>query len=293
MSERAGFLYGLGGVFIFGLTLPATRVAVTGLDPWFVGLGRGVLAGLAAALLLAVTRQGFPPRESWRALALTAAGVVLGFPLFATIAMQHVPAAHGGVVLAILPLATAAAGVIVGREKPSAAFWLCGAAGTLAVLAFTWIDGDGLGAIHQGDLPLLLAVVCAAAGYAAGGELSRRLDSWLVISWALVISVPFLLLLLVLRAAPIDWNAAPQAWAGFFYLAFFSQFIGFFAWYRGLALGGVAKVGQIQLLQPFVTLFAAALLLGEHLTLPRIAFAALVVLIVALGRRVKVERRNC
>ncbi len=291
-SERTGLLLGLIGVVIFGLTLPATRASLTGLDPWFIVMGRGIVAALAAAITLIATRQTWPPRNTWRGLAITAAGVVLGFPLFATLAMQYAPASHGGVVLAILPLATAIAGVILGGERPSAGFWICGILGTLAVLAFALIEGASEGGFHTADLLLAAAVVTVAVGYGEGGVLARTMGGWQVICWALVIAGPILLIALIARNAPINWGAPYQAWIGFFYLALFSQFLGFFAWYQGMALGGVAKVGQLQLLQTFVTFIAAALLLGEQITWTQFGFACLVVGIVAVGRNMRVERRS-
>lgn len=285
-SERKGLLLGLVGVVIFGLTLPATRASLAGLDPWFIGLGRGVVAALAAAIVLIVTRQTWPPRHTWRGLVITSAGVVLGFPMLATLAMQYAPASHGGVVLAVLPLATAVAGVILAGERPSAGFWACGIAGTLAVLAFALIEGAGEGGFHTADL-----LLAAAIGYGEGGVLARSMGGWQVICWALVIAGPFLLVFLLLSGTPVNWDAPRQAWIGFFYLALFSQFIGFFAWYQGMALGGVAMVGQLQLLQTFVTFIAAALLLGEQITWTQFGFACLVVGIVALGRKMRVERR--
>ncbi len=293
MNERAGVIFGLIGVVIFGLTLPATRAAIVGLDPWFVIYGRGLVAAAAAAIVLAATRQKWPPRSRWLPLAFTAACIVVGFPLFATLAMQYVPASHGSVVLAILPLATAAAGVLFAGERPSFGFWLCGLAGSLAVLVFALMEGSG-GAqgVQLADLFLVLAVVSAAAGYAVGAELSRTMCGWQVISWALVIAAPALALLFLVTQPPVNWNAAASAWTGFFYLALFSQFLGFFAWYRGLALGGVAKIGQLQLLQTFVTLAAAALLLGERISRLEVAFAILVVTIVAIGRRMRVQRQS-
>jgi len=292
MSERKGLLLGLIGVVIFGLTLPATRISLTGLDPYFIALGRGVLAGAAAAMVLIITRQPWPPRNAWRRLLGASAGVVIGFPLLATIAMQYAPASHGGIILALLPLATAVAGVILTGERPSPGFWVCSIAGTLAVLVFALLEGAGNDGFHTADILLAVAVIAAAIGYAEGGELARSMGGWQVICWALVIAAPFLLAVLLLRGMPINWSAPASAWAGFLYLALFSQFIGFFAWYQGLALGGVAKVGQLQLLQTFVTLGAAALLLGEDVTPIEIGFACLVVAIVAVGRKMRVERRT-
>ncbi len=288
-SERTGLLLGLVGVVIFGLTLPATRASLSGLDPYLIGLGRGVVAGAAAALILLVTRQKWPGKKAWRPLIIASAGVVLGFPILATLAMQYVPASHGGIVLAILPLATAVAGVISAGERPSPGFWLCSIAGSAAVLTFALIEGAGEAGVHTADLLLAAAVVAAAIGYAEGGVQARSMGGWQVICWALVIAAPILLTALILIGTPINWNASATAWTGFIYLALFSQLIGFFAWYQGMAIGGVAKVGQLQLLQTFVTLGAAALLLGEQITWFEIAFALLVVAIVAVGRRMRVS----
>lgn len=291
-AERTGLVLGLIAVVLFGLTLPATRVALTGLDPWLIGLGRGVIAGAAAAIILAVTRTKWPPRDTWRGLLVTAGGVVLGFPLLASLAMQYAPAAHGAVVLAILPLLTAVGGALLAGERPSVEFWLCSVAGTIAVLAFTLLEGAGKEGFQLADILLAAAVVSAAIGYAEGGRLARTMGGWQVICWALVISAPLLLVSLILRGTPVNWSASPSAWSGFLYLALFSQFVAFFAWYQGMALGGVAKVGQLQLLQTFVTLLAAWLLLGERITWLQIGFAILVVAIVAMGRKMRVERTN-
>lgn len=290
-SERTGLLLGLIGVIIFGLTLPATRASLTGLDPWLIGLGRGVVASIAAAIVLVATKQKWPPRHAWRGLVITSAGVVLGFPLLATLAMQYVPASHGGVVLAILPLGTAVAGVLLGGEHPSPGFWACSIAGTLAVLVFAVIEGAGEDGFHTADILLAAAMIAVAFGYGEGGVLARSMGGWQVICWALVIAGPLLLVILIVKDTPVNWDAPYRAWIGFFYLALFSQFLGFFAWYQGMALGGVAKVGQLQLLQTFVTFIAAALLLGEQITWMQFGFACLVVAIVAIGRKMRVERR--
>ena len=289
-AERAGLVLGLVGVVCFGLTLPATRIALTGLDPWLIGLGRGVVAGVTAAIILAATRTKLPARKTWRGLCVTAAGVVLGFPLFATLAMQYAPAAHGAVVLAILPLMTAVGGALLAGERPSIGFWLCSVAGTVAVFVFALLEGAGNAGFHAADLLLAAAVVSAAIGYAEGGRLARTMGGWQVICWVLVISAPILAIFLVLWGTPINWDASATAWGGFLYLALVSQLFAFFAWYQGMALGGVAKVGQLQLLQTFVTLIAAWALLGEQLTWLQIGFACLVVAIVALGRNMTVTR---
>lgn len=291
-SERDGLLLGLTGVVIFGLTLPATRLALTGLDPWFIVYCRGIVAAIAAMIALAFTGQKLPPKSAWAKLAATSACIVVGFPLFATLAMQYVPASHGGVILAILPLATALAGVLFAGERPSAGFWLCAVAGALAVFAFALLEGGSADGFHLADVLLIIAVASAAAGYAIGGELARTMGGWQVICWSVVISAPLLLLAMIVQNIPVNWSASSQAWTGFFYLALFSQLLGFFAWYQGLALGGVARVGQVQLLQTFVTLAASAFLPGEHITWIQLGFACIVVAIVAAGRKMRVERRS-
>ncbi len=287
--ERDGYLLGAIGVLIFGLTLPMTRLAVADLDPVFVGLGRALVAAGIAAMILGLTRQRLPERHDILPLLITAAGVVIGFPIFATTAMLYVPAAHGGVVIAVLPLATAVAGVFFAGERPSLGFWLAAIAGSLAVLAFSILDGASLTDAGLADLLLVAAVVSAAIGYAQGGVLSRRLGGWQVICWALLISVPVLVPIVWIFAEPINWNASSSAWTGFVYVTLFSQLLGFFAWNAGLARGGIAKVGQLQLFQAFVTIAAAAVLLGEQITSLQVIFAVIVVAIVMIGKRMQVR----
>ncbi len=290
-AERKGLLFGLLGVLIFGLTLPATRVTVQEFDPLFVTAGRALLATALAALALLITRPPVPKRQEWLRLSIYSVCVVLGFPLFTAFAMREAPATHGGVVLAVLPLLTAMAGTVVASERPSRAFWLYGMAGTVAVLAYVWISAGGTMATHTADIYLALAAVSAAIGYAYGGELTRRLGGWEVISWALIISAPFMLVIALLAPGGMNWNASIPAWIGFVYVGVFSQFLGFFAWNKGLALGGIAKVAQVQLLQTFVTLAAGALLLGEVVGALELGFAVLVIVIVALGMRTRVAHK--
>ncbi|HEY5862558.1 MAG TPA: DMT family transporter [Casimicrobiaceae bacterium] len=276
-------IWGLVGVVAFSLTLPATRYAVAWLDPMFVGLGRALVAALLAAGVLVATRAPWPRRAVFARLALVAAGVVFGFPLFSAYAMRHVPASHGAVVIGLLPLATAVAGALLAHERPSARFWACAVAGSAVVAGFALWEGGG--ALPLADLLLVGAVISAAIGYAEGARLSRTLGGWQVISWALVLAAPFAAiptwLSLDARMAAAPWTA----WAAFAYVAAVSMYLGFFAWYKGLALGGIAAVGQVQLLQPFFTLFASALLLGERLDAATFVAAALVVATIAVGRR--------
>jgi drug/metabolite transporter (DMT)-like permease len=282
-DRRRGLLFGLLGVACFSLTLPATRVAVTGLDPVFVGLGRGIVAAMLAAVVLLATRTPWPGHALLPRIAVVGAGVIVGFPLFTAWAMRHVPAAHGAIVIGLLPLATALAGAWLAHERPTPVFWLCSAAGSAVVVGFALWQGGGTP--HPADFLLLAAVAAAAIGYAEGGRLARTLGGWQVISWALVLAAPLLLVptLWVVDARLL--SASPLAWAGFAYVSVFSMFLGFFAWYRGLALGGIAVVGQTQLLQPFLTLFASSWLLGERLGPATFIAASLVIVSIAVGRR--------
>ncbi|MFP3756748.1 MULTISPECIES: DMT family transporter [Cupriavidus] len=289
-----GMWLGFIGVAIFSQTLPFTRMAVAELDPIFVALARAVLAaGLALGLLalrgaLAPARR--PRGRQWARLAVTALGVVVGFPLFSSLAMREVPAGHGAIVIGLLPLATAVFAAWFGSERPSPAFWLSAVAGSALVIAFAlW---QGAGGLQHADWYLFAAVLLGALGYAEGGKLSRELGGLETISWALVVSLPVLVPVvawLAVAQAPAIGAASPRAWLGMAYVSVFSMFIGFLFWYAGLAKGGVARVGQIQLLQPFLTLAGGAVILAEPLDAPTLAFAVAVIAVVALGRRAAVR----
>jgi drug/metabolite transporter (DMT)-like permease len=287
-DERRGLAYGLLGVAAFSLTLPATRAAVADLHPAFVALARCVVAACAAGALLVLARVPVPTRRQWPSLAIIVAGVVVGFPLFTAIAMRSAPAAHGAIVLGILPLATALAAALRGGERPSRGFWLASLAGSALVVAFALLRGGGR--LGPADLALLVAVGAGALGYAEGGRLARELGAWQTISWALVLSAPLLLAPLAFVMVEHGATARPAAWLGFAYVALVSQFLGFFPWYKGLALGGVARVGQLQLLQPFMTLFASALLLGERVDTLTLGFGIAVCVAVGIGRRMPIGR---
>lgn len=288
--QRQAVVLGLAGVTVFGLTTPATRVAVLELDPVFITLGRALLAAALAAVTLAVARPRAPQRQDWGRLFWFAVCSIIGFPLLMTLAMQYAPASHAAVVLAALPLLTAMAGVLVARERPSPGFWACGLVGTAAAALYAVLSGGGAADLHWADLLLGAAALSAAMAYALGGEMSHRIGGWEVISWALVASAPVLLLGFMILAPPINWGASAAAWTGFFYVAMFSQFLGFFAWNKGLSLGGISRIGQLLLLQPFVTLVAAALLLGESIGWMEVVFCVVVVAFVALGWRMRVSR---
>ncbi|MBI2585998.1 MAG: DMT family transporter [Rhodospirillales bacterium] len=286
-DDIKGLSLGFVGVAIFSVTLPATRIALTGFDAVTVGLGRAIVAAAVAAVILTVTRQPWP-RRHWKRLLVVGLGVVVGFPLFASIAMESVPATHGGVVLGVLPLATSAAGALFCGERPSLGFWLLALLGSALVVGFAALQGAG--ALQAADLWLLAAVVSAGTGYAIGGELSRHIGGWQVICWALVVTLPVVVPPVLWVLPAVAWDAPATAWAAFLYVALFSQLIGFFAWNRGLAIGGVARVSQVQLLQLFMTLGFAALLAGETVDATTLAFAVAVVATVAAGRRMPVRR---
>lgn len=293
VSASGGMLLGLTGVAIFSQTLPFTRLAVAELDASFVAFARAVIAALLAVCLLwyrgALSPARRPRGRQWLRLGVTALGVVLGFPLFSSLAMREVPASHGAIIIGLLPLATAVFAAWFGRERPSVAFWLAALTGSALVIAFAvW---QGAGALQQADWLLFAAVVLGALGYAEGGKLSRELGGLETIGWALVLSLPAM----APAAAWLAWTTLPAiqqasagAWAGMAYVSLFSMFIGFIFWYAGLAKGGVARVGQIQLLQPFLTLAGGALILGESLDGPTVGFAVAVIAVVALGRRTAV-----
>lgn len=280
-----GLANGLLGVAIFSLTLPATRIAVADLDAIVVALGRAIGAAACAAVFLAVTRARWPARHGKR-LALVSLCVVFGFPLLTSIAMRSLPASHGAIMIGLLPLSTAVFAMVFAHERPSIGFWICAALGSATVVAYALIEGGG--ALHVGDVLLLGAVLFAGMGYAEGGRLSRTLGGPQVIAWALLLALPVLVPITAWRAlthATEHGAVSAQAWVALAYLSAFSMFFGFFFWYRGLAQGGVARVGQLQLLQPFLSVLAAAALVGEPLGWRTMGFAVAVVLIVALGRR--------
>ena len=285
-----GLLVGGVGVVIFGITLPMTRLAVQGLDPFFVTTGRAALAGLLAALVLLIVRRTVPAGREWGWVALGGACLVFGFPGFTGYAMQTVPSSHGGVVLGVLPLVTAGLGALVHGERPSARYWIFAVLGAVLVVGFTLVSGgDGLH-LSMGDLFLVGATLSAATGYIASAELARRRPGWEVISWLLVVSLPATVPLALMSRPTAPFDIALGPWIGFAYVTIMSQYVGFFAWNAGLAMGGVARVSQVQLLQTFVTLAAAALILGEDVTLVTWIVAIAVLLLVLAGRRAPVRK---
>ncbi len=281
-----GVGWGAVGVLAFSLTFPASRAALPAFGPTTVGLGRAVVAALLAAGCLAATRARRPTRAQGSRLALVAVGVVVGFPVCSSLALRDATAAHGAVLTGLLPATTAAVAVVRGGERPPRAFWAACGFGVAAVVLFAVVQGGG--AARPADLWLLAAVGLGALGYAEGGALAREMGGWQVISWALLLALPVLLPLTAIGLA-LDPPHAPSAaaWVGLAYLSAVSMFAGFYAWYRGLAEGGIAHVAQLQLAQPVLTLAWSALLLGEHVGLATIAAALVVVAAVALTQRAR------
>ena len=275
----SGFL----GMLIFSGSLPATRLAVMDFSPSFLTAARAVIAAILAALLLGISRAPRPARADYIPLMAVAAGVVIGFPLLTGLALRHIDAARSVVFVGLLPLATALFGVWRAGERPRPAFWLFSLLGTATIAGFAW-HSSGPGSL-TGDLLMVAAIAACGLGYAEGGRLARHLGGWQVISWALLLALP-LMAAIALVTLPATWHHISRAsWAALAYVSVFSMLVGFVFWYRGLALGGIAGVGQLQLLQPFFGLALAALVLGEPVAWPMIAAILAVVLCVMGARR--------
>jgi drug/metabolite transporter (DMT)-like permease len=291
------YVLGFVGVVIFGMTFPMTRLAVgtpelPQLSPWFSAFARAAVAGLLSLIYLAVTSKlktaSRPMRSEWWPLAITALGVVFGFPLLTAWALRYVEAIHAAVLIGFLPLATAALGAWVARQRPSLGFWLCAFLGSGLVVAYALMHNQGSAWLfHPVDGLLLLAVLCAAVGYTKGAILSARLGGAEVICWALVLSLPITIpvSLYLLPQTVIS----PEAWGGFAYISVFSMWLGFFAWYRALALGGTVRISQIQLLQPLLSIMFAVPLLGERLDLMTLIFAIAVIATVFIGKKMPIR----
>ena len=308
---------GLLGVTLFAATLPMTKLAVgtladPQLTPWFITFGRAAVAGLLSILYLTwqyirwleaentseINSKNasnltwkLPSAAEWGLLAFTACGVVVGFPLFMSLALQYVPSTHGAVVTGLLPLATAVVAALWFRQQPSAAFWLCAVLGTLLVLGFMVLrsfDGAGRLSLHVADVFLLLAMLSASLGYIGGARLTPSLGAERVICWVLVLSLPLTLPMTWLNLPPNPAAIHPGSWWAFAYVAIFSMWLGFFAWYRGLALGGAVRVSQVQLVQPFLSLLFAVPLLGEKIDAMTLGFGLAVIATVFVGKKMPV-----
>ena len=282
--STSGWINGLIAVTIFSGSLPATRLAVQAFDPVFLTVARAVIAGLLGLALLLVFRESRPGRRDLLSLAIVAMGVVLGFPLLTALALQHVTSAHSIVFIGLLPLSTAIFGVVRGGERPKLGFWVCSTLGSVLVAGFA--IAQGLTASPIGDVLMLAAIVVCGLGYAEGATLSRRLGGWQVISWALIVALPIMAVLAFVTLPAGGWaEITKPEWLGLAYVSVFSMMIGFVFWYRGLALGGIAGVGQLQLLQPLFGLALAGLLLGEPVAWSMVAVTGLVVFCVFGAKR--------
>jgi drug/metabolite transporter (DMT)-like permease len=289
--EKLGLVLGFAGVLLFGGTLPATRVAVATFDPLFLSAARATIAGCTGLVLLLVLRRPMLPRALWLEFMLTGLCTIIGFPAFMALAMAHVPASHGGVVLGIIPLATAAAAALVAHERPSFGFWLASAAGAAIVLVFI-VRQSGAHTVGLGDVYLIGTVIFGAFGYALSGRLSMKLPGWEVISWQVALFLPLsLLATFSLWPAALGTVPAP-AWAGLAYVSFISQFFAFFVFNAAMAMGGVARVGQLMLLQPFVIVTLSVPVNGERFDVSTLLYAAAVVAAVLVGQRMRVSRTS-
>ncbi|MDB5626448.1 MAG: transporter [Tardiphaga sp.] len=263
-KTTSGWINGFIGVLIFSASLPATRVAVLDFDPIFLTGARAVIAGLLGLALLLVFRETRPARSDLTSLVVVSFGVVVGFPLLTALALKHITSAHSIIFIGLLPLATAGFGVLRGGERPRLAFWIFSGLGSALVAGFA--ISQGLAAAPLGDLLMLAAIIVCGLGYAEGAVLSRRLGGWQVICWSLVLSLPLMIVVTLATSPSTFAGVGTPAWIGLAYVSLFSMLIGFVFWYRGLAQGGIAAVGQLQLLQPLFGLALAATLLSEQVS---------------------------
>lgn len=287
-KETKGMLIGFIGILVFSLTLPVSKITVVSFNPYFIAFGRAALAGLVALTYLSYKQAPLPSKTDLGKFAVIALGVVFGFPIFTTVAMKEGSSSHGAVILGMMPLATTVIGVIRFKERPSIGFWLVSLLGAGLVMVYALLKSSG--SFTYIDGLLVLGGICACVGYVEGGELSRKMNPRMVISWALVISLPINIIATYFTFSSTYWGVDVIAWTSFVYLSIFPMYLGFFFWYEGLAIGGIARVSQVQLIQPFCTLLASSFLLGDHLTAMNLVFAFLVVSTVILSKRMLVKR---
>ncbi|MCY9018930.1 DMT family transporter [Priestia megaterium] len=288
--EKMGVLLGLVGVICFSLTLPSTSIAVEYFGTTVAGLGRTAVAAILVAVILIVRKEKFPSLRQFKSLLIVALGAVLGFPLLTSWAMKSLPVSHGAVELALLPLATAGFAMFRGGECPSLKFWVSSIIGSAAVIVYAL--HLGFGQLQFADAALLAAVLILGLSYAEGGVLARELGSWQVIAWAIIIGAPFFMIPVGLSITAEMLHAPLQAWVSLIYLSVVSQFLAYVAWYSGMAMGGIARVSQVQYLQPFLMILFAALFLGESITLFTLAVAIIVVFSVVLGKNASVSKKE-
>jgi drug/metabolite transporter (DMT)-like permease len=288
--EKFGLLLGLVGVICFSLTLPSTRIAVEYFGTTVVGLGRTVVAAILVAVVLIVRKEKLPSPRQFTSLLIVSVGAVLGFPLLTSWAMESLPVSHGAVELALLPLATAGFAMFRAGEVPSLKFWISSIIGSFAVIVYAL--HLGFGQLQFADLALLVAVIILGLSYAEGGKLAKDLGSWQVIAWAIMIGAPFFIIPVGLNLTTEMLHAPIHAWVSFIYLAVVSQFLAYVAWYSGMAMGGIARVSQIQYLQPFLMILFATVFLDESITLFTLVIAVIVVFSVILGKNAPVSKKG-
>jgi len=289
-KEKLGFLLGIVGVMCFSLTLPATSIAVAYFGTTVVGLGRTVIAAILVAIILIFRKEKLPSFRQFKSILIVALGAVLGFPLLTSWAMEYLPVSHGAVEVALLPLVTAGFAMLRAGEQPSLKYWLSSLIGSCAVIVYALILG--FGQLHFADLALLAAVVLLGFSYAEGGKLAKELGSWQVIAWAILIAAPFFIIPVGLNFTQDMIHAPMQAWISILYLGVVSQFLAYVAWYSGMSLGGIARVSQIQYLQPFLMILFAAIFLNEAISFMTIGIAIIVLLSVIVGKNTKVTRSD-
>jgi drug/metabolite transporter (DMT)-like permease len=300
-KENLGMLLGLIGVLMFSLTLPMTRLAVRQIDPIWLALGRCAVAATLGGMALIWFKIPFPEKPLWPKIFWTIIGVIFGFPIFSSISMRYTDVSHGAIIVGLLPLTTAAVATLSSSEKPSPKYWLTAIAGSALVIGFALWQSKG--AIAIGDLAMLGAVLTGAIGYALGGKLAQAIGGWQAISWSLVCSTPFVIIAMLALAwfrggllesvtvnNTVSWqDISLQSWACFAYVAIFSQLVGFFFWYGGMAVGGVARVSQVQLLQLFFTLSFAALVNQETVSAGTWIVGLLVVMVIIINKKAAVK----
>ena len=289
-KEKAGLLLGLAGVICFSLTLPATRIAVEYFGTTLVGLGRTVVAAILVAFVFIIRKEKIPSPRQFKSLVVIAFGAVLGFPLLTSWAMNYLPVSHGAVEVALLPLATAGFAMFRAGEVPSLKFWISSIIGSIAVIVYAL--HLGFGQFQLADFALLAAVMILGLSYAEGGKLAKELGSWQVIAWAIIIGAPFFIVPVGLSLSTDMLHAPLQAWISFIYLAIVSQFLAYVLWYSGMALGGIARVSQIQYLQPFLMILFATVFLDESITFFTLVIAVIVVFTVIFGKNATVTMKE-
>lgn len=281
-------LIGLVGIVIFGMTLPVTKVALGSFSPEFIAFGRGTLAGLAGLIYVILKKPELPNRKQVIQIFVIVLGIVIAFPYLMTLAMTHGSSAHGGIILGFMPILTTIIAALRFQEKPSWGFWFASILGTVIVLLYAFIQGSGT--LSRLDSLLILAALFSAMGYAEGADLSKGMSPKLVISWAVIFALPLNVVISALAFKEQYLQASLPSMAALLFVGLMSMYVGFFFWYEGLAIGGIARVSQVQLIQPFVTLLGSSILLGESLTLLNCVFTTLVVASILLSKTMLVKR---